>query len=460
MFSSIFLDFNLPNSATWFYLALLLVVALFVRFDRFLTLRNWDLLSLFLLVPGFLLLQEGHALQALLPIVDAKLLVDHPLKLQSDRLISYGYVWLIAGSVYFFIRCLFDLGLVRRPHLAPNLNLGGLSALVIVLFICMMTVAIRRMPDQPLEQVGKQPIAITKIQESTTSIVGYRTDLSKADTRFWVERSVAMSLHASVLLSLILIAVKHFQDITAGMAAACLYLLLPYTAYHISQVHHVWPAVFILWAIYTYQKPMLSGLFLGMAAGSVFFPLLLFPLWFGFYRGRGALRFTAGFLLAMLLSVALTGILLLSKGDFTYHLNIALSLSDWQAWKEPHTESIWTGAHWAYRLPVFIGYMAFVVLTIFWPSERHLGQVIAQTSAVVIGVQFWYADQGGLYVLWYLPLFLLMVFRPNLTQHRPPMIEPGKDWLRNLLHRIGQFIGRRFKRPQPLMASFKTSRVA
>jgi hypothetical protein len=269
--------------------------------------------------------------------------------------------------------------------------------------------------------------------DGTTSVINYqtgKTDLEKADTRFWVERTVAMGLHALVMLALILISKAHFGDISAGMAAACLYLLLPYTAYHVSQVHHVWPAVFILWAIYTYRRPILTGLLLGIAAGSTFFPLLLFPLWFGFYRGRGAARFTFGFLMATSLSLMLTGIILISNGELRSSLNIALSLSDWQAWKVPQTESLWTGAHWAYRLPVFIGYMAFVVLTIFWPAERNLAQVIAQTAAVVIGVQFWYADQGGLYVLWYLPFLLLMMFRPKLDHKRPPLIQPETDWLR------------------------------
>ena len=55
---------------------------------------------------------------------------------------------------------------------------------------------------------------------------------------------------------------------------------------------------------------------------------------------------------------------------------------------------------------------------------------------MVIGVQFWYADQGGVYVLWYLPLLLLMVFRPNLSDRRPPLINPETDWLRRGLRSI------------------------
>ena len=59
---SIFLDFRLPNAATWFYFALFLTVALFFQFTRIVSIRNLDLLMLFLLVPGFLILQESAAL--------------------------------------------------------------------------------------------------------------------------------------------------------------------------------------------------------------------------------------------------------------------------------------------------------------------------------------------------------------------------------------------------------------
>ena len=61
---SVFLDFRLPNAATWFYFSLLLTVALFFQFARPLSIRNLDLLMLFLLVPGFLILQETAGLYA------------------------------------------------------------------------------------------------------------------------------------------------------------------------------------------------------------------------------------------------------------------------------------------------------------------------------------------------------------------------------------------------------------
>ena len=58
---SVFFDFDLPNATTWFYFSGLLAVALFFKFSRLLSMRNWDVLTIFLLVPGLLLLQESRS---------------------------------------------------------------------------------------------------------------------------------------------------------------------------------------------------------------------------------------------------------------------------------------------------------------------------------------------------------------------------------------------------------------
>src|SRR3954451_17254902 len=107
--ASIFLDIDLPNPTTWFYFSLLLAIALFVKFSRLLSMRNLDVLTLFLLVPGLLILQQAHSTPA--PAV---------------KWLWSGYLWLFCGSVYFSVRCLLDLTLVRRPALNPNLNFAGL----------------------------------------------------------------------------------------------------------------------------------------------------------------------------------------------------------------------------------------------------------------------------------------------------------------------------------------------
>ena len=123
MVASIFFDFALPNATTWFFFSFLLALAVFFRFDRPLALRNWDLLTLYMLVPGLLLLLEAHALQGLLPaghrdvlhtsLKSADELQEYliPIRDRSRSRLIVGYVWLIAGSGYFFARSLFDLGL-------------------------------------------------------------------------------------------------------------------------------------------------------------------------------------------------------------------------------------------------------------------------------------------------------------------------------------------------------------
>src|SRR5260370_29332822 len=62
--ATIFSDFRLPTAATWFYFSLILAVALFFKFTRLLSMRNWDVVTVFLIVPGQLLLQEAHTQMA------------------------------------------------------------------------------------------------------------------------------------------------------------------------------------------------------------------------------------------------------------------------------------------------------------------------------------------------------------------------------------------------------------
>src|ERR1700730_1475473 len=57
-FDSVFLEFSLPNATTWFYFSWLLAVALFFKFSRLLSIRNWDVATIFLLVPGILVSQK------------------------------------------------------------------------------------------------------------------------------------------------------------------------------------------------------------------------------------------------------------------------------------------------------------------------------------------------------------------------------------------------------------------
>ncbi len=433
MESSIFLDFQLPNATTWFYFSLFLTVALFFQFARPHSVRNLDLLTLFLLVPGFLILQEAAAMLAAAERLGGA--EGAVLESRGMRERTVGYGWLLVGSLYWFVRAILDVTLVRRPPLTANLNTAGLAWLGLALFVAMTAVAVRRTPDQASqEQVGKRPATIEHVQDTATAVVqqAHNTNGRHASPdaiRFWAERGLAMSGHAAVIVGLLMIGWRHFGDIKTGVAAAALYTLVPYTAYNISQFHHVLPTAFIVWAIFCYRRPTLAGWLLGLAVGCGVFPALLFPLWFGFFSQRGAMRFGLAFLAASVTSVGITALALL-LGPTGQGIVEALNLTHWKPWSAPTTESIWSGTHWAYRLPLFVLFVGFLGSVTFWPARKNLSHLIAQSAAVLIGIQFWHADRGGLYVLWYLPLLLLMVFRPNLTAAEPPPLAPGSGLTR------------------------------
>jgi hypothetical protein len=405
--SSIFLDFNLPNSTTWFYFSFFLTVALFFQFGRLLTLRNWDLLALFLFGPGFLLLLEANQLAASAD------------RAERERFI--GYAWLLGASAYWFGRCLFDLATVKRPLISPNLSTPGLVWFGGSLFVCLTAVAFIRPADQ-WQPIGKQPAALAGVEEGAAVVVSQArtgTGDEAPEALFWVERSFTMLCHLAVVLGLVLIGWRLFRDAPTGVAAGTLYLLIPYTAFHIGQVHHVWPAALILWAVYLYRFPLAAGSLIGLAAGTAFFPVLLVPVWMQFYRTHGLLRFLIGLLVFGAGGLGGTLLVLYLTDQFPEGVWRTLNLSDWQPWRVPTAESLWASVHWAYRLPVFIAYAGFVLASWVWPPVRNLGHLIAVSAAVIIGIQFWFADRGGLYVMWYAPLLVLVVLRPNLVDLEP-----------------------------------------
>src|SRR6476646_6789847 len=87
----------------WLFLSLLGCLTLFFKFSRIWSIRNLDLLLLFVLVPGMMLIVGDQT---------------HPP--------WASFIWLFVGSAFWLVRCLLDLGLSRRPLLEPNLNTAGL----------------------------------------------------------------------------------------------------------------------------------------------------------------------------------------------------------------------------------------------------------------------------------------------------------------------------------------------
>ncbi len=257
-------------------------------------------------------------------------------------------------------------------------------------------------------------------------------DLSDADRKYLsdlkrsvvISKTMAILAHLAVVVGITMIGYRHFDSVSMGIGAATIYLILPYTVQMTGRVEHVIPAALLVWAIYFYRQPLGAGIFIGLAAGVVYYPLFLLPLWISFYWQRGLLRFTVG-VLSMLFVLAIT---LLFDSGASYWENVQRMFGIWLPVREG-LEGVW-GLGWDpwFRLPVLVLFFALSISFAMWPAQKNMGTLLSCSAALMVATQFWHGYGGGLYMGWYLPLLLLTVFRPNL-EDRVALTVLGEGWL-------------------------------
>jgi hypothetical protein len=426
--TNIFAHYQL-NDATWFFLSLLLILAVFFRFNRLWSLRNLDLLLLLAISPGVLFLSKEY----------------------RDGDSNAGYVWLFVCSGALLLRLFLDSRFKRRPLLEQNLNASGLGLLCVAAFAFQVTrVVSEPIPESTLatvqeagEMLNRQDTTgngeSTPKSESSEPVVGPATKVVAAmggvaparmvagASGFRAEiiaaRIVACLSHLAVILGMIFLGRKHLGDVKLGVAMATLYLLMPSTALKVSNVNHILPAAFVIWALVYYNKPMIAGALMGLACGTVFFPAFLLPLWMVFYGRQGSIRFglALGIIGAILLST-----FALTAADSQSFLRQFVGSIDWSVLQlqTDAGQGFWSSDWIAYRLPVMAGFLVMVGVLAVFPRKKNIEHLMAHSAAIVVGTQLWYTQGGGIYVLWYLPLLLTVVFRPRLTHLVPPEATP------------------------------------
>jgi hypothetical protein len=335
--------------------------------------------------------------------------------------------------------------------LEPNLSVGGLTFLGVSLCVFLMANVITGAPaaidlatSQRTDELQNREASRTEMdtlkthgpgfpliyllpQISTQSLLGKdaqnveqvpdSTDTSKAPVasvrlvHIVTAQVMAILSQLAIVLGLVLIGLRHFDNVRAGIAAATLYLLLPYTAMWTGSVSHALPGALLVWAIVLYRRPLLSGAMLGLAFGTIYYPLFLLPLWMSFYWRRGLVRFLLGFA-AMVAVLVIT--LVFTSSDvpmfvarLTQMFNLRFAIAEdlrgaWQFWNA------------VYRWPIIATFLGLSVSFALWPAQKNLATLISCSAALMLGTQFWLAHSGGLALAWYLPLLLITVFRPNL----------------------------------------------
>ena len=225
-------------------------------------------------------------------------------------------------------------------------------------------------------------------------------------------KTIAVVSHLAVLVGLIVVGLRHFGNLSSGVAVALIYMMLPYTSQMTGRVDHVLPAAVLLWALASYGRPVVAGVLLGLATGIIYYPLFLLPLWASFYWHRGLGRFLAGFLASVVAMLAILFAVSYDMADFWRNTQNMLGLMP------PRTEGlqgIW-GLGWppVYRLTVLAAFVSLCGSLALWPAQKNFGTLLSCTAAVMVATQFWHGFGGGMYMAWYLPPMLLTFFRPNL----------------------------------------------
>ncbi|HEX3656446.1 MAG TPA: hypothetical protein VHV55_11590 [Pirellulales bacterium] len=418
------------NLTTWMYLSSLLTIAIYFKFSRLWSLRNLDLLGLIALAPGLLLVSlQGQANQI-------------------------GYIWLFGTGAFFLVRLLLDPMLVRRPLLEPNLTAGGLTFIAVSLMAFMLVNVLTKDPQESDLDGPRRLRALMARRESSTDTSlsklgpGYAPmhflpsismralmpadpQLSEESGRYKADlataRTMAILSHLAVVLGIVLIGVRHYDNIRTGIAAATLYLLLPYTAEMTGRIDHVLPAALLVWTVVAYRRPLIAGMLLGLCTGVIYYPVFLLPLWCGFYWQRGLLRFLLGFFVMLAALVASLAFISQDMNSFLMQVKMMLGWTSFSL--DSGAQGFWamSDSIGPYRIPVLVAFMVMSAGFALWPAQKNLGTLLSCSAAVMLGTQFWHAQSGGLYMGWYLPLLLLTVFRPNL-EDRVAVTALGEGW--------------------------------
>jgi hypothetical protein len=394
----------------WLFLSVLACLTLFFKFSRFWSMRNLDLLLLFVLVPGMLLILG-----------------------RPGNVAWSAYIWLFVGSGLWLFRCLLDLGLTRRPLLEPNLNASGLLCLSVGLLGLLLAETVSlpvpegaaRNPAEPSGREDRPTVAPGGDNATVQTLIKHSplpSSLKHELPQVIAQRVLAVLAHVALVLGLLGIGWRLFERPLTGMAMAACYLLLPYTRMALVDSGQLISAALIIAAVFWYTRPALAGALIGLAAGWIPACLGLIALWCGFYRGRGALRFTvvaAGVVVTCALVAHWVPGLAAWARALGARSIVEVGLSPY--FEPGAAGSFWVSIDSSFRFPVLIAYLLLVIGTMLWPAEKNLAELIAMSGALLVASQFWYLDKGGAMVMLYLPLAITMMFRPTLAARRPAM---------------------------------------
>ena len=230
--------------------------------------------------------------------------------------------------------------------------------------------------------------------------------------------------------------VKRLADGDLALVAVAAYAASPYVIGlggkeevigGLAFISHIAPTAMVLLALRALDRPVLSGSLLAAAAGVLFWPAFLFPLWFGWrlWRGEKPWAFVAGFtavglaLLALVvwfthappgqsaISMFLKSTLEHQEGTSTLEYG-ASTMSFWGT--HPGLAAVLQqplfGTTSLFK-PTFLAFAALALGAFFLAKGRTVPQFAALTAMLGSAIQLWKTHATGSYVEWYYPFLLI-----------------------------------------------------
>jgi hypothetical protein len=418
------------------WLSIVLVFIFLGNFNRLLSLRNLDIVLLYLLCPFLFVLWQDK---------------------------RFAYAGILVVTLVFFLRCLLGARCKTKQVLKDNTSLKRAAVFVLVLacLLHVQTVYERPIDDSGLcsvngaeyiIQTGKLPygtacghigvygplLYVLHIPANRIFQPDVNFDSQRGTFEWGPYEEFEMRGAQTIVLVFDLLAMlglycfgRKYGDATTAVLLTLVFALCPYVigiggAGGLQWTSHIVGIAFVVFALVFISRPIVAGLILGLGSGMLYYPAFLFLLWFGYYVRAGSwregLKFLAGFATVGLLCVAMILILIVPGGESEGLSPLGAFINDtvhFQQFSEGYGQSPFS--FWgqypdiAERGKPIAGaiYLLFCLLAGFIPGRMDMRRLVALTAAVLVGTQFTLSHGGGTYIGFYIAAFIIVLFGPR-----------------------------------------------
>lgn len=424
------------EAASLAWLSIVLVFIFAGNFTRLFSLRNLDIVLLYLLCPSLIVIWQNQ---------------------------KFAYAGIFVVTVLFFLRSVFGVWVGDNRSVLNNVRLRRAACLVLVLVFLfhVQTTYEKPVDDSGLfsvigaeywKQSGKLPYGTEFGNMGVYGPLMYALHIpanwlfpphvsfnkESGDVEWRPYHGFQMRGAQTIVLIFDLLAIiglywfgKKYADKTTGVLLVLIFALSPYVLGvggigGLQWSSHIIGIAFVVFALVFVTQPILAGLLLGVVCGMLYYPVFLLPLWFGYYvrtsGWRQAFKFLAAIAAVGLVCLAMILTFTVPAGEYQGMSPLRAFLRDtvyqqqFSEWYGNSPFSFWGQypalAKWAKPM-VGILYLLFCLLVGLIPRQMDMKRLVALTAAVLVGIQLTLSHGTGTYIGFYIAPFIVTLFGPQ-----------------------------------------------